>query len=74
MTTRRLPPVTDLTEQQLRGWACVWCLKWLSAGTDEDLGEQRVVPESGAAYSWFPRACGDVEECAKRQVERSHCS
>ena len=71
MTTRPLPSVATLTEAQQRGWACVWCLKWLSVGTDEDLGEQRVVPGSGAAYSWFPRACGDATECAK--LERSRC-
>ncbi|NEB42219.1 hypothetical protein [Streptomyces sp. SID14515] len=70
MTTRALPPVTNLTEPQQRGWACVWCLKWLSVGTDEDLGEQRVVPASGAAYSWFPRACGDKAKCAQREEGR----
>lgn len=67
MTTRPLPPVADLTEQQLRGWACVWCYASLHVGTDEDLGEQRVIPMSGAAYSWFPRACADQEQCATRQ-------
>ncbi|MFG3136164.1 hypothetical protein ACGFZA_08060 [Streptomyces sp. NPDC048211] len=64
MTTRGLPPVAKLTEQQQRGWACVWCGRSLTVGSDIDLGEQRARPAVGAAYSWFPRACPDTAACS----------
>ncbi|MFI6140272.1 hypothetical protein ACIBCC_19055 [Streptomyces griseus] len=56
-TQRPLPSVTTLTEAQQRGWACVWCRTPLGIGLGNDLGEQRVRPADGAAYSWFPRQC-----------------
>ncbi|MCX4450747.1 hypothetical protein [Streptomyces sp. NBC_01789] len=68
MNARTLPPVSTLTEQQQRGWHCVWCGSRLKVGDDIDLGEQRARPVRGAAYSWFPRACGDAAACATRQV------
>lgn len=69
MTTRELPAVTELTEQQQRGWHCVWCEGQLRIGEDVDLGEQRARPTNGAAYSWFPRACRDSAACAGRKTE-----
>ncbi|MEU5287682.1 hypothetical protein AB0G97_27310 [Streptomyces sp. NPDC020755] len=66
MVTRQLPPVRDMLDQQQRGWACVWCRAWLALGSSADLGQQRVVPETGAAYLWFPRECLDKAECARR--------
>ncbi|MEU0098307.1 hypothetical protein [Streptomyces sp. NPDC006267] len=68
MTTRALPPVTTLTEAQQRGWACVWCRQPLGIGLGVDLNEQKVRPTSGAAYSWFPRACLDSTACQQREV------
>lgn len=68
MTVRDLPPVAELTEQQQRGWACVWCRTQLRVGADVDLGEKRVEPATGAAYSWFPRACADAAACAEREA------
>jgi len=67
MTVRDLPPVAELTEQQQRGWQCVWCRQPLTAGADVDLGEQRARPARDAAYSWFPRACADRTNCAARE-------
>lgn len=67
MTARALPPASDLTEQQQRGWTCVWCKTTLAVGEDMDLGEKRARPEGGAAYSWFPRACSDNATCADRE-------
>ncbi|MER5613324.1 hypothetical protein [Streptomyces sp. NPDC002215] len=67
MTVRDLPPVSDLTEQQQRGWSCVWCKASLTVGNDVNLGEKRARPEGGAAYSWFPRACSDAAACAARE-------
>lgn len=71
MTVRDLPPVAGLTEQQQRGWRCVWCREPLTVGADVDLGEQRARPIGGAAYSWFPRCCSDVEACATREDKRA---
>ncbi|MGZ2359959.1 hypothetical protein LRE75_25275 [Streptomyces sp. 372A] len=68
MTVRDLQPVVTLTEQQQRGWACVWCRTQLRVGADVDLGEKRVLPRTGAAYSWFPRACADMAGCAERET------
>lgn len=71
MTVRNLPPVTALTEQQQRGWRCVWCQHLLRVGVDVDLGEQRARATSGAAYAWFPRACRDKAACARREAEQN---
>ncbi|MYR36401.1 hypothetical protein [Streptomyces sp. CFMR 7] len=67
MTTRALPPVTTLTEAQQRGWACVWCRTALGIGLGDNLGEQRVTPATGAAYTWFPRQCPDRPACQARE-------
>ncbi|MFD3790547.1 hypothetical protein [Streptomyces cyaneofuscatus] len=69
MAVRDLPPVSQLTEQQQRGWNCVRCRAPLSPGSDVDLGEKRVTPAEGAAYSWFPRACADTTACRARETE-----
>ncbi|MEV5200820.1 hypothetical protein [Streptomyces sp. NPDC053720] len=71
MTVRDLPPVSNLTERQQRGWSCVWCDATLAVGEDMDLGEKRARPEGGAAYSWFPRACSDTATCAGRERGRA---
>ncbi|WP_097932504.1 MULTISPECIES: hypothetical protein [unclassified Streptomyces] len=68
MTTRSLPSITSLTEAQQRGWACVWCRAALGIGLGDDLGEQRVRPANGAAYSWFPRQCPDASACLARET------
>ncbi|MFK0045561.1 hypothetical protein ACIQU4_15810 [Streptomyces sp. NPDC090741] len=51
-----LPPVADLSEQQVRGAACVYCGIHLDNATAVDLGE-RHVNRAGAPVRWFPRAC-----------------
>lgn len=66
MTVEDLPPVSELTEQQQRGWRCVWCGHPLAAGLDVDLGEQRARAVGGASYLWFARACADTAICAAR--------
>ncbi|MEU0128778.1 MULTISPECIES: hypothetical protein [unclassified Streptomyces] len=60
-----------MTEQQQRGWVCVWCATALRTGTARDLGEQRYQPAEGCAYSWFPRACPDEAACAEREAAGS---
>ncbi|WP_326677713.1 hypothetical protein [Streptomyces sp. NBC_01237] len=68
--TMPLPAVNDLTEQQQRGWHCVWCRSPLGTDLGVDLGEQRVTPATGAAYSWFPRECVDALACSGRRAAR----
>ncbi|MFJ3201044.1 hypothetical protein [Streptomyces sp. NPDC086989] len=51
-----LPPIGDLSEQQVRGAACVYCGILLDNGTAIDLGEQPA-SRAGVAVRWFPRAC-----------------
>lgn len=52
----RLPPVGDLSEQQVRGIACVYCGITLDNATAIDLGE-RPAGRAGGRVRWFPRAC-----------------
>jgi len=51
-----LPSVTGLSEQQVRGTACVWCGVILD-DTAVDFGAQKA-QFAGSETSWFPRGCG----------------
>jgi len=51
-----LPAVGDLSEQQVRGAACVWCGIVLHSGIAVDLG-QRSVRLLDGAVTMFPRSC-----------------
>ncbi|MFF3620090.1 hypothetical protein [Streptomyces sp. NPDC002467] len=51
-----LPPLSELSEQQVRGSACVFCGIHLDNETAVDLGERRA-GRAGATVRWFPRAC-----------------
>ena len=51
-----LPPLDDLTEEQLRGATCIWCGQDLTTDTAVDLGERRHKRLDGH-YSTFPRGC-----------------
>lgn len=53
---RELPPLSTLSDQQVRGTACVYCGICLDNATAIDLGEQRA-GRAGASVRWFPRAC-----------------
>ncbi|MGW4505667.1 hypothetical protein ACWENO_13610 [Streptomyces sp. NPDC004436] len=55
-TLPTLPPVGTLTEDQVRGAACVWCGAPLDSTTAVDLGE-RPARIGDLAVRWFPRAC-----------------
>ncbi|WP_327738483.1 hypothetical protein OG749_36480 [Streptomyces nojiriensis] len=55
-TLPALPPVGTLTEDQVRGAACVWCGIVLDNGTAVDLGEQ-LARIADHVVRWFPRAC-----------------
>jgi hypothetical protein len=51
-----LPALDGLSKGQVRGAACIWCDKTLTADTAVDLGERRHKRLDGH-YSTFPRAC-----------------
>lgn len=51
-----LPALATLTEQQVRGQACVWDAVPLSGVPAVDLGEQ-TASRAGRRVRWFPRAC-----------------
>jgi hypothetical protein len=51
-----LPEIGTLSEQQVRGSACVHCGIHLDNGDAIDLGE-RPASRAGGRVSWFPRAC-----------------
>lgn len=51
-----LPSVGDLSEQQIRGTACVHCGIILDNATAVDLGAQPL-RRADSVTSWFPRAC-----------------
>jgi hypothetical protein len=54
--SKPLPPVGELSEQQVRGTACVHCGIHLGDGPAVDLGEQQA-HIGDLRVRWFPRAC-----------------
>lgn len=51
-----VPDPEGLTEQQVRGRACVWCAVALNNATAIDLGT-REQQAHGTLTHWFPRTC-----------------
>lgn len=54
--TPPLPAIGDLSEDQVRGAACIRCAVRLDNGNAIDLGERRT-KRAGGTVRWFPRAC-----------------
>ncbi|MDH6628755.1 hypothetical protein M2271_006588 [Streptomyces sp. LBL] len=66
-----LPALDGLSQEQVRGAACIWCGVRLVTTTAVDLGERRHRRLDGV-YSTFPRACrGCAGEAAVRAL-RDH--
>ena len=66
-----LPSLDGLTEQQVRGTACVWDGVPLLGSAAVNLGP-RTKKRLGQAYQWFPQACPRcVHEAAIRAL-RDH--
>ncbi|MGW4730556.1 hypothetical protein ACWEQC_15550 [Streptomyces shenzhenensis] len=66
-----LPPIRNLTEDQVCGRACVWCTKRLTTGTVMSLGpRRRPGTESGAC--WYPRGCTTCVRAEARRVATLH--
>lgn len=55
MRTRPLPSAGELTDEQIRGAACVWCGGPLTNETAVSLGEMPL--PVGHRAGWFPRSC-----------------
>jgi hypothetical protein len=66
MSVKELPGITGLSEQQVRGKACVWCGVTSENGKAIDLG-QRPAQFAGSQVSRFPRGCCP---CAKSNAEQ----
>ncbi|MFD4912880.1 hypothetical protein ACFWNR_06610 [Streptomyces virginiae] len=56
MSTPPVPALGTLTEDQIRGAACVRCGAPLDNATAVDLGERRT-RRAGGLVRWLPRAC-----------------
>ncbi len=65
-----LPPAGTLSEQQVRGLACVWDGITLSPDTAVDLGPRAVDGADGVL--WFPRGCRRCVSEAAHQVLLDH--
>ncbi|MFH9822995.1 hypothetical protein [Streptomyces bobili] len=66
-----LPPLDGLSEEQLRGAACIWCSEGLTTDTAVDLGERRHRRLDGH-YSTFPRGCRTHGHRAMVQAIHDH--
>lgn len=66
-----LPEFNSLTQQQVRGIACVWDGVPLSTATAVDLGERRI-RYFGTRTSWFPRACHSCASTRAYQALLDH--
>lgn len=64
----QLPDPDELSEQQVRGRACVWCAVALNNSTAHDLGV-READAHGSPASWFPRSC---RPCAVVAAHKAH--
>jgi len=62
-----LPALDGLSQEQVRGAACVWCTAVLNTATAVDLGERRHRRLDGH-YSTFPRSC---RRCAAEAAVRA---
>lgn len=64
----KLPEPGSLTEQQVRGRACVWCAVALNNATAHDLG-MRSMRRLDTEFAWFPRSC---RPCTVAAAHRAH--
>jgi len=68
-----LPALDGLSQEQVRGAACVWCTAGLDTATAVDLGERRHKRLDGH-YSTFPRSCRRCAAEAAIRAVRDHAS
>ena len=60
-----LPALDDLTQEKVRGAACIWCSVILTAETAVNLGERKHKRPGGCFYT-FPRSC---RPCARKAFD-----
>lgn len=68
-----LPAHNDLSAQQVRGAACVWCAVTLGPGTAVDLGQRPSHTPDGQVTT-FPRGCRPCTGKAAYEVLFDHAS
>ncbi|MEV6752370.1 hypothetical protein [Streptomyces sp. NPDC051214] len=81
-----LPDPGELSDQQVRGRACVWCAVALNNATAYDLGV-RDTDAHGSPVRWFPRSCrpcavvaahkallDHTEKCLQCYDNQAHCA
>lgn len=68
-----LPALGELTEQQVRGQACVWDAVPLSGVPAVDLGPQSA-QRAGASVQWFPRGCPSCVATRAHRALLDHAS
>lgn len=66
-----LPELGSLTEQQVRGRACVWCAVALNNATAHDLG-LRSMRRLDTELAWFPRSCRPCAVVAAHKALLDH--
>jgi hypothetical protein len=66
-----LPAWRDLSDQQVRGAACVWCGIFLAPPTAVDLGVRRIKVLDGHLNT-YPRACRTCMRAHVLQAETDH--
>lgn len=66
-----LPALDTLTEQQVRGQACVWDGVPLAGVAAVDLGEHSA-SRAGSAVRWFPRGCPRCVAAAALRALHEH--
>lgn len=67
----KLPKPGSLSEQQVRGRACVWCAVALSNATAHDLG-MRTMRRLDSEFAWFPRSCRPCADIAAYKALLDH--
>lgn len=68
-----VPDWSDLSEQQGRGKACVWCGIILSTATAVDLGVRRIRVLDGHLNT-YPRGCRTCMAAKVEQAAEAHAS
>lgn len=67
----QLPDPSGLSQQQVRGRACVWCAVALNNATAHDLGTH-YLRRFDTAFAWFPRSCRPCTVVAAHKALLDH--
>lgn len=67
----QVPDPGGLSEEQVRGRACVWCAITLNNATAHDLG-MRSMRRLDTEFAWFPRSCRSCTVVAAHALLLDH--